>query len=130
MYIKKYSSVTWCLNECARLSSVSNLLLSIVIIFSHLFCWTKHLEIHCQWKRHIKTKQTCFFYLIYHFLAHLIWKLKQVFFSAFVHCKHLKFLSSSTETLCQFQPNLVQGILGWRKLMFVHLKGHTLFQGR
>ena len=44
-------------------------------------------------------------------------------------CKLFTFLSSSPEPLGQFQPNLAQSILGWRRFKFVQMKGPVLFQG-
>ena len=44
-------------------------------------------------------------------------------------CKLSTFSSSSLEPLGQFQPNLAQSILGWRRFKFVQMKGPALFQG-
>ena len=44
-----------------------------------------------------------------------------------IHGRNLKIISP--EPLSQFQPNLVQNILGWRGFKFVQNKGPALFQG-
>ena len=44
-------------------------------------------------------------------------------------CKLFTFSSSPQEPLGQFQPNLVQSILGWWGFKVVQMKGPTLFQG-
>ena len=76
------------------------------------------------------------------FLAHLSWKLKaQVSFSDHLSsvvcpsvrpcvCKLFLFSTSSPEQQGQFQPNLAQSILGWKRFKFVQMKGHALFQGK
>ena len=45
-------------------------------------------------------------------------------------CKLFLFWTFSKKSLGQFQPNLIQSILGWRRLKFVQMKGLALFQGK
>ena len=61
-------------------------------------------------------------------LAHLSWKLKWA--SDYLLSVHMSVLNfSHFHLLDQFQPNLAQSILGWRRFKFVQMKGHALFQG-
>ena len=67
------------------------------------------------------------FYFMVFILAHLSW-------TFLIACrpsvrKLLTFSSSSPKPMGQFQPNLVQSILGWREFKFVRMKDHALLQG-
>ena len=43
-------------------------------------------------------------------------------------CKLFTFSTSSPEPLGQFQPNLAQSILGWRRFKFLEMNGPAIFQ--
>ena len=74
-----------------------------------------------------------FLSVLWFFLAHQSRMLKWAFWSKFVccHCcrcrKLFTFSSSSQEPMGQFQPNLLQSILGWWGLKFNQNGGHSPF---
>ena len=78
---------------------------------------------------------TIHFILFFFFLAHQSWKPKWASLIAFcllsiclLVCLLYTF-SSSPQPLTQFQQNLAQSILNWRRFKYNQMLGHTLFQG-